>query len=84
MGSDPSLGTPRADNVLALGGFSAAAYQASDDRLWLVSDASQRYLLFVGPLAKALRTGDQLQVGPRLVVLDRSGTPLPPSFYAEG
>lgn len=38
VGSDPSLGTPkRADNVLSLGGFSAAAHQASNDRLWLVS-----------------------------------------------
>ena len=74
----------RADNGLSLGGFSAAAYQASDDRLWLVSDASRGYLLPVGPLAKALRTGDPLQVGPRLVLRDQSGTPLPPSFDAEG
>ncbi|MDG2215653.1 MAG: esterase-like activity of phytase family protein, partial [Synechococcus sp. cluster2_bin.235] len=74
----------RADNGLSLGGFSAAAYQASDDRLWLVSDASRGYLLPVGPLAKALRTGDRLQVGPRLVLRDQSGTPLPPSFDAEG
>ena len=27
----------RADNGLSLGGFSAAAHQASNDRLWLVS-----------------------------------------------
>lgn len=74
----------RSDNGRALGGFSAAAYQASDDRLWLVSDASQGYLLPVGPLAKALRTGGQLQVGPRLLLRDRGGTPLPSSLDAEG
>ena len=74
----------QADNGLSLGGFSAAAYQASDDRLWLVSDASRGYLLPVGPLAKALRTGGQLQVGPRLVLRDKNGTPLPPSLDAEG
>lgn len=79
------MGLPkRADNGLSLGGFSAAAYQASDARLWLVSDASRGYLLLVGPLAKALRTGDQRQVGPRLVLRDQRGTPLPPSFDAEG
>ena len=59
----------RADNGLSLGGFSAAAYQASDARLWLVSDASRGYLLLVGP---------------RLVLRDQSGTPLPPSFDAQG
>ncbi len=74
----------RADNGSSLGGFSAAAYQASDDRLWLVSDAPRGYLLPVGPLAKALRTGGQLRVGPRLVLRDRTGTPLPPSLDAEG
>ena len=74
----------RADNGLSLGGFSAAAYQSSDDRLWLASDASQAYLLPVGPIAKLLRTGGQLQVGPRLVLRDETGTPLPPSFDAEG
>ena len=74
----------RADNGLSLGGFSGAAYQASDDRLWLVSDASRGYLLPVGPFAKALRTGAELQVGPRLVLRDQRGTPLPPSFDAEG
>ena len=74
----------RADNGLSLGGFSAAAYQASDDRLWLLSDASRGYLLPVGPLAKSLRTGGQLLVGPRLVLRDQSGTPLPASLDAEG
>ena len=76
----------RVDNGLSLGGFSAAAYQASDDRLWLVSDASRGYLLPVGPLAKALQTGGQLQVGPRLILRDQTGTPLPPppSLNAEG
>ncbi len=74
----------RADNGLSLGGFSAAAYQASDDRLWLVSDASRGYLLPVGPVAKALQSGGQLQVGPRLVLRNQSGTPLPSTSDAEG
>ena len=74
----------RVDNGLSLGGFSAAAYPAPDDRLWLVSDASRGYLLPVGPLATALRKGAELQVGLRLVMRDQSGTPLPSSFDAEG
>lgn len=67
------------------GGFSAAAYQARLDRLWLLSDAPTGHLVPWGGLAKVLSgVQRELHPGPRLLLRDSNGTPLPPGFDGEG
>ena len=67
-----------------LGGFSAVAYQQENDRLWLLSDARRSHLVPITGLVRALATGSPLQPGPRLLLLDRDGRPLPPHGDGEG
>ena len=59
-----------------LGGFSAAAYSAGDDRLWLLSDAPQAYLLPVLGLKPWIGRGVPARIGRRLVLRGTDGTPL--------
>ena len=67
------------------GGFSAAAYQAQQDRLWLLSDSPRGHLVPWGGLAKLLRgTQNRLTPGPRLLLRDAAGQPLPEGFDGEG
>ena len=75
---------------LRLGGFSAAAYQPGLDRLWLLSDAAQGHLVPWGGLARLLRQQAgglnhevELKPGPRLLLRDRDGRPLPAGFDGE-
>ena len=68
-----------------LGGFSAAAYQPELDRLWLLSDASRGHLLPLGRLARVLNDRSAaLRPGPRLLLRDAGGQPLPNGIDAEG
>ena len=67
-----------------LGGFSAAAYSAGDDRLWLLSDAPQAYLLPVLGLKPWIGRGVPARIGRRLVLRGTDGTPLPASMDGEG
>ena len=68
-----------------IGGFSAAAYQPRQDRLWLLSDSPRGHLIPWGGLAKLLQgTQTKLTPGPRLQLRDRSGQPLPEGFDGEG
>ena len=69
----------------AIGGFSAAAYQPQQDRLWLLSDSPYGHLIPWGGLAKLLQgTQTKLTPGPRLLLRDRAGEPLPEGFDGEG
>ena len=75
---------------LRLGGFSAAAYQPGFDRLWLLSDAAQGHLVPWGGLARLLRQQAgglnhevELKPGPRLLLRDNDGRPLPAGFDGE-
>ena len=69
----------------AIGGFSAAAYQLQQDRLWLLSDSPHGHLIPWGGLAQWLRgTQTKLTPGPRLLLRDRAGEPLPEGFDGEG
>ena len=81
-----TLSLPReAADGRAFGGFSAAAYQAQQDRLWLLSDSPHGHLTPWGGLAKLLQgTQTKLTPGPRLLLRDRSGEPLPEGFDGEG
>ena len=70
---------------LPLGGFSAAAYQPEPDRLWLLSDAPQGHLVPWGGLAQLLNgMASALAPGPRLLLRDANGQPLPEGFDGEG
>ena len=69
---------------LPLGGFSAAAYQPELDRLWLLSDAPRGHLMPWGGLAQLLNgMATALTPGPRLLVRDADGQPLPEGFDGE-
>ena len=73
------------DDGQPLGGFSAAAYQSKQDRLWLLSDAPVGHLVPWGGLADLLagrRTS--LRPGRRLLLRDVEGQPLPHGFDGEG
>ena len=68
-----------------IGGFSAAAYQPQQDRLWLLSDSPHGHLIPWGGLARLLRgSRTKLTPGPRLLLRDRAGEPLPEGFDGEG
>ena len=70
---------------LPLGGFSAAAYQQKQDRLWLLSDAPTGHLVPWGGLAKLLKgQRDTLRPGRRVLVRGGDGQPLPKGFDGEG
>ena len=58
-----------------LGGFSAAAYGAGDDRLWLLSDVPQVYLLPVLGLKPWIGRGVPARIGRQLVLQGTDGTP---------
>ena len=68
-----------------VGGFSAVAYQRTDDRLWLLSDATTGYLVSFTGLSGLLQ-GEQasLKGGRRLLLRDRKGSPLAADFDGEG
>ena len=69
----------------AVGGFSAAAYQAEQDRLWLLSDAPQSYLMPWGGLARLLRGGaSALTPGPRVLLRTAQGESWPAGLDGEG
>ncbi len=68
-----------------MGGFSAVAYLQQDDRLWVLSDGAEGYLVsFTG--LKRLLQGEQrsLQAARRLLLRDREGSPLSTDFDGEG
>ena len=68
-----------------LGGFSAAAYQPKQDRLWLLSDAPIGHLVPWGGLAQWLDgQRDTLRPGRRLLLRGGDGQPLPEGFDGEG
>jgi hypothetical protein len=68
-----------------LGGFSAAAYQPKQDRLWLLSDAPIGHLVPWGGLAQWLEgQRDTLRPGRRLLLRRGDGQPLPEGFDGEG
>ena len=68
-----------------LGGFSAAAYQPKQDRLWLLSDAPIGHLVPWGGLARWLEgQPDTLRPGRRLLLRAGEGEPLPEGFDGEG
>ena len=68
-----------------LGGFSAAAYQPKQDRLWLLSDAPIGHLVPWGGLARWLEgQRDTLRPGRRLLLRGGDGQPLPEGFDGEG
>ena len=68
-----------------LGGFSAAAYQPMQDRLWLLSDAPIGHLVPWGGLARWLEgQPDTLRPGRRLLLRGGDGQPLPEGFDGEG
>ena len=68
-----------------LGGFSAAAYQPEQDRLWLLSDAPIGHLVPWGGLAPWLRgQRDSLRPGRRVLLREGDGQPLPQTFDGEG
>ena len=68
-----------------LGGFSAAAYQRNEDRLWLLSDAPVGHLVPWGGLAQWLEgQRDTLRPGRRVLLRDGDGQPLPETFDGEG
>ena len=67
-----------------LGCFSAAAYCTGNDRLWLLSDAPQAYLLPVLGLKSWIGRGVPARIGRRLVLRGTDGTPLPASMDGEG
>ena len=68
-----------------IGGFSAVAYLQQDDRLWVLSDGTEGYLVSFTGLKRLLK-GEQtsLQGGRRLLLRDREGSPLPTDFDGEG
>ena len=68
-----------------LGGFSAAAYQPKQDRLWLLSDAPIGHLVPWGGLAPWLQSQrDTLRPGRRVLLREGDGQPLPQTFDGEG
>lgn len=68
-----------------VGGFSAAAYQVEQDRLWLLSDAPQSYLMPWGGLARLLRGGaSELIPGPRVLLRTPQGESWPVGLDGEG
>ena len=68
-----------------LGGFSAAAYQPELDRLWLLSDAPRGHLIPWSGLSQLLNgQSTTLHPGPRLLLRDGFGHPLPEGFDGEG
>ena len=69
----------------SLGGFSAAAYQRKQDRLWLLSDAPTGHLMPWGGLAQWLQgQRDSLRPGRRVLLRGGDGQPLPEGFDGEG
>jgi len=69
---------------LPMGGFSAAAYDQNEDRLWLLSDAPRGHLVpFTGLRAQVTGRG-ALRAGPRLLLRDSAGALLPEGFDGEG
>ena len=74
----------RADDGKPLGGFSAAAYAADDDKLWLLSDAPQGHLVPVRGLARWIQTGRPLEMGLSLMLRRSQGKPLPVRLDGEG
>ena len=67
------------------GGFSAAAYQAKQDRLWLLSDAPIAHLVPWGGLAKMLQDKQEsLKPGRRVLLRGSDGVRLPNGFDGEG
>ena len=68
-----------------IGGFSAVAYQRQHDRLWLLSDSPQGYLVSFTGLRALLKTEQRsLRGGHRLMLRDPSGALLPEGFDGEG
>lgn len=67
-----------------LGGFSAAAYSAADDRLWLLSDAPQGHLVPLHGLNRWIDRGVPARIGRRLVLRGGDGQPLPAAMDGEG
>ena len=68
-----------------MGGFSAAAYQREQDRLWLLSDAAIGHLISWGGLAPLLQgQRDTLRPGRRLLLKGADGQPFPEGFDGEG
>lgn len=68
-----------------LGGFSAAAYKPELDRLWLLSDAPRGHLIPWSGLSQLLNgQSTSLHPGPRLLLRDGFGHPLPEGFDGEG
>ncbi len=74
---------PRSDSDgLPLGGFSAAAVDPVDHRLWLLSDSGEPFLVPVEGLeALGIRP---LRLGIRLALRDPSGQPFPHPLDGEG
>ena len=60
-----------------LGCFSAAAYCTGNDRLWLLSDAPQAYLLPVLGLKSWIGRGVPARIGRRLVLRGTEGSFMP-------
>ena len=77
---------PRAlDDGQKTGGFSAAAYQAKQDRLWLLSDASIGHLVPWDGLAKMLEgKQESLRPGRRVMLRGSDGVRLSADFDGEG
>ncbi|GIR75220.1 MAG: hypothetical protein CM15mP77_3770 [Synechococcus sp.] len=67
-----------------LGGFSAAAYQPKQDRLWLLSDAPIGHLVPWGAWPMAPGPADTLRPGRRVLLREGDGQPLPQTFDGEG
>ena len=69
---------------LPMGGFSAAAYDRNEDRLWLLSDAPRGHLVPFSGLRAQVRGRGALRAGPRLLLRDGEGALLPEGFDGEG
>jgi len=69
---------------LPMGGFSAAAYDQQDDRLWLLSDAPRGHLVPFSGLRAQVTGRGALRAGPRLLLRDSEGALLPEGFDGEG
>lgn len=67
-----------------MGGFSAAAYDQDDDRLWLLSDAPRGHLVPFSGLRAQVTGRGALRAGPRLLLRDGAGELLPEGFDGEG
>ena len=67
-----------------MGGFSAAAYDRTHDRLWLLSDAPRGHLLPFSGLRAVVNGRGALRAGPRLLLRTSEGELLPEGFDGEG